>query len=169
MVPLQALGGVDREQLDGVVPGVGGRQVQTVLLPGRGLEPGEERRDVVGARGGRELHRLVREGVQVAPRGRGILPGQRGQLDVQPEHRLHLVDHGGQLVPEHLPQGLDVREQRPEPTHALRGDAAAPRGHPTVTREGLERLDQAGAVHGIGHHHVAGVLARGGVPGSRGP
>ena len=163
MVPLEALGGVDREQLYGVPARVRGRKFQAVLFVGRGLEPVQERGDVVRAGRGRELDRLVVEAVQVAPRVHGILPGQRGEFDIEAQHGLDLVDHGGQLVPEHTAQVSHVPAQCAQPAHALGTDPATARGDPALGGQCLERLDQARAVHDVRHDHgLLGILAGGG-------
>ena len=103
-VPLQPLGGVGGEQLDGVGPrhGPGSGQAQTLLMLLGGLEPGQEGGQVCavpggGLLGGAEVIGGVQERIQVAACSGTGGSGARGDLHVHADGALDQPDQGHQV------------------------------------------------------------------------
>ena len=153
-VPLEALGGVPGEQLDGLGVDRDLARLQAALAllgVAQVAEEGGQRRQLgqLGELGGDTVQR-----VEVRPGAGRAGPGRAGQLGLQPQGAGDLVDQVGQRLAQPVAQVGQLAAEPAEP--------AVARGRVRVgTAEVVERLDDAAALGG-------GSTARRGVAGSGG-
>ena len=116
-VPLQSLGGVHGEHLDGIGGHLDVPLVQATLLRLSGIEPGQEatQRGPVGGAG--EARRHVREGVQVGTRGRWRVFRTGQHLDVQTQSPLGLA---GEISKGHTGERAQAPDRLAQPIQTLK-------------------------------------------------